>query len=118
VAPALVTIPVERLRDAPVVIGSAAIGPPQPAAARLAVAHDHPAPVPLAIAAGRHSGWTSVVRAAALRSQHYQALARLHFAHLHAPETARARHGLVLRFARADHGLQHGESARRVFVRW
>jgi hypothetical protein len=118
VAPALVTIPDERLRDAPVIIGSSAIGPPPPPAARVAVAHNRPATVPLALAAGRHSAWASAVRAAALRSQRYQQLARLHFAHRASPETARPRHGLVLRMARADHGLQRSEAPRKVFVQW
>jgi hypothetical protein len=118
VAPALVTIPDERLRDAPVIIGSAAIGPPLPASARVAVAHDRPATVPLALAAGRHSAWASAVRAAAVRSQRYQQLSRLHFAHLASPDTARARHGLVLRMARADHGPRRSGAPRRGFVQW
>ena len=118
VAPALVQIPDERLRDAPVIIGSTAIGPPPPPAAHVAVAHDHPAPATLAVAAGRHSAWAAAVRAAALRSQRYQQLARLHFAHLALPEAARARHGLVLRMARADHAASRSDAPRRVFVRW
>lgn len=118
VAAALLTIPDERLRDAPAIMGSPQIGPPPAAPVRVAAApqtHDHP---PAAKTKG--TSWASVVRAAEVRSHNFQEMARMRFTHLRVvsyADTARLRHTLVLRVARADHGPPRAETRRRVIRR-
>ncbi len=118
VAAALVSIPDERLRNAPAIMGSPQIGPPPPpAAVRVAVAA--PAREHAPVKAGR-VGWVSLLRAAEIRSRNFQEVARLHFARLRVlayTEMSRLRHTIVLRVARADHAPSHPEARKRMVKR-
>jgi hypothetical protein len=118
VAAALVWIPDERLRNAPAIMGSPRIGPPPVRVAAVAPAHAHPA----AMAKGEKPAtvWTRLVRAAEIRSRHFQEIVRLHLAHLRLvayTEGSRLRHSLVLRVARPDHPVLQSEARRRAIRR-
>jgi hypothetical protein len=118
VAGALVTIPDERLRNAPAIMGSPQVGPPPPPV-RVAAApvHEHP---PVAPNAAKGGNWVGIVRAATIRSQHFQEVARARVARLRIAtyaEVSRLRHTLVLRVARADHPALPPETRKRVIRR-
>lgn len=119
VATALVAIPAWRLRNAPAIMGSPRIGPPPPAAARVAAAgpaHGRPA----AAAKAKSAGWAGAVRAAALRSRRFQEAARVRLVRLRVAsygELSRLRRSLVLRVARADHAPAHREARKKVIRR-
>ena len=116
-ATALLTIPDQRLRNAPAIMGSPQIGPPPPPV-RIASAgpvRDH-APQ----GAEKGASWAAIVRAAAIRSHNFQDIARLHFVRLRVltyGEISRLRHSIVLRVARADHAPPHPEMRKRVIRR-
>ena len=117
-ATALLTIPDQRLRNAPAIMGSPQIGPPPPAPVRVAAAgpvRDH---APQGAAKG--ASWAAIVRAAAIRSRNFQDTARLHFVRLRVltyGEISRLRHSIVLRVARADHAPPHPEMRKRLIRR-
>lgn len=123
VATALVSIPAERLHNAPAIMGSPRIGPPPPvrvAAVASAGAHSAAEHPPASAKAEKTTLWTNLVRAAEIRSRHFQEIARLHFAHLRLvayTEGSRLRHSLVLRVARPEHAVLHFEGRRRVIRR-
>ncbi|MFZ3236198.1 MAG: DUF6600 domain-containing protein [Stellaceae bacterium] len=118
VATALVSIPDERLRNAPAIMGSPRIGPPPPVrVAAVQPAREHPAAI---VRAEKGTAWTNLVRAAEIRSRHFQEIARLRFAHLRLvayTEGLHLRHSLVLRVARPDHAVLHSEGRRRLIRR-
>ena len=125
IADALLTIPDERLRDAPAIMGSPRIGPPPPTSTRVATAapqHEHQPSFP-AVAATRSAktaAWDRMVRAAAIRSRNLQEAARLRFIRLRVSasvEMSRLRRSIVLRVARFDHVLPRSEAHRRVIRR-
>ena len=119
VATALVSIPDERLRNAPAIMGSPQIGPPPVRVAAASPAREH-ASTPPAGKAARGGNWASVVHVAEIRSRNFQESARLRFAHLRVPayaELSRLRHTIVLRVARADHAASHSEARKRVIRR-
>ncbi len=121
VATALLTIPQERLLNAPAIMGSPQIGPlpaPGHAAAGLA-AREHP-PVEQTAQATKGSGWSSLVRAAEFRSRAFQEMARERFARIR--ELAHSgglqlRHSIVLRVARSGHAVSQADARRRVIRR-
>ena len=103
VATALLTIPEERLLNAPAIMGSPQIGPP-PGRLHAATASARPR-----TSAGAHtsqaakgSAWTNLVRAAEIRSREFQEIARVRLC-------ASARVGLWRRSANAP---QHCPSRR------
>jgi hypothetical protein len=119
VAPALLTLPEQRLQDAPVLMGSPQVGPPVP---RVAVA----AP---AIARPGRAQWVnhiaalvarSVSRAKALQTAFMHRgdadrAPRLHGAHLRAPayaQSAPPRHTILLRVAHAAVAPVHGGAGK------
>jgi hypothetical protein len=119
VAPALLTLPEQRLQDAPVLMGSPQVGPPVP---RVAVA----AP---AIARPGRAQWLnhiaalvarSVSRAKALQTAFMHRVdadraPRLHGAHLRAPayaQSAQPRHTILLRVAHAAVAPVHGGAGK------
>jgi hypothetical protein len=116
IAPALLTIPRWRLRNAPAIMGSPRIGPPPPAPVRVAAAapvHGHPP----SAAKAKSVGWAATVRAAALRSRRFQEAARVRFVRLRVAssgELSHLRHSLVLRVARVDHAPPHREARKRI----
>jgi hypothetical protein len=119
-APALVTIPGWRLRNAPAIMGSPRIGPPPPLAsvriAAAAPARGHPP----AAAKAKSAAWVAAVRTAALRSRRFQEAARVRFVRLRVAssgELSRLRHSLVLRIAHADHAPPHREARKKVVRR-
>ncbi len=122
VAASLLTIPDQRLRNAPLLMGSPQIGRPAPAPAPIAVAaaaaHPHAA-APKATKTARRAGWMALVRAAAIRARNFQEAAREHFVRLRITsggEIARLRHTIVLRVARAEHSAA-GVTRRRLIRR-
>jgi len=126
VAAALVPIPDQRLRDAPAIMGSPQIGPPSPpppAPVRDAVGptvREHPATLRSAAKSAKGAVWLNLVRAATLRSQHFQEVARLRFVRLRLladAETLRLRHTLVLRVARVDHASPYPKARKRMIRR-
>lgn len=116
VAPALLTIPDWRLRNAPAIMGSPGIGPPPPPApvrVAAAAAHGHSPPA----AKAKSAVWAGLVRAAAIRSRRFQEAARVRFVRLRVAsygELSRLRHSLVLRVAHADHAPPHREPRKRM----
>ena len=72
------------------------------------------------VKAEKGAAWTNLVRAAEIRSRHFQEIARLRFAHLRLvayTEGLHLRHSLVLRVARPDHAVLHSEARRRLIRR-
>ena len=123
IAAALLTIPDERLLDAPAIMGSPDIGPPPPAPVRVAGAatiREHPPAASVAVKPGQTAAWDSIVRAAEIRSRRFQETARLRFVHLRglsSAENNRLRHTIVLRVARADHAGVISEMHKRMLRR-
>ncbi len=121
VAGSLVTIPEDRLLNAPAIMGSPQIGPP-PAPVRVAIAlaaREH-LPGEKTAQASKGSGWSSLVRAAELRSRAFQEIARerfIHIRYLAHSGTSQLRHSIVLRVARSDHAGLQGDARRRVIRR-
>jgi hypothetical protein len=119
VAAALLSLPDQRLRNAPTLMGSPEIGPPPAAPVRLAAspARDHSGPPP---GAKVEKGWTALLHAALVRSRNFQEAARQRFAHLRiaaAAEIGRLGHAVVLRVARADHAAVLPDKHRRMIRR-
>jgi len=123
IAAALLTIPGERLLDAPAIMGAPDIGPPSLAPVRVAgaaIIREHPPAAPAPIKPGKTVSWDGIVRAAEIRSRHFQETARLHFVHLRglsSAENTRLRHTIVLRVARADHAGVIFEMHKRMLRR-
>jgi hypothetical protein len=124
VAPALVTLPQERLKDAPAIMGSPQIPPPAPASpTRVAVAqpvHKHPPAAHVAAVASKRVAWASIVRAAAIRARNYQKSLLIRAAHLRAPSFAGSsgpRYSIVLRVARAAHPPLRAEARKKEIKR-
>lgn len=139
VAPALLQLPPERLRNAPAIMGSPRIGPPPPAApavtaARVAIAgvvaariagrpagRGHPPETRAGTLAAKRAAWAGTVRAAAIRARSYRRSLLVRAAHLRAPgytAPPRLRHSIVLRVAGALRvggvvHLRHPNEARR-----
>ncbi|HEY2540952.1 MAG TPA: DUF6600 domain-containing protein [Stellaceae bacterium] len=121
IADALLTIPDERLRDAPAIMGSPRIGSP-PLVAATAPRREHQPSLPAGVAgrSTKTAAWARMVRAAAIRSHNYQEVARLRFLRLRVSasvEMSRLRRSIVLRVARFDHALLHSEAHRRMIRR-
>lgn len=125
IADALLTIPDERLRNAPAIMGSPRIGPPPPMPARVAAAaptrqHQPSLPAVAATRSATTAAWDNMVRAAAIRSRNFQEAARSRFIRLRvsaSAEMSRLRRSIVLRVARFDHVLLRSEARRRVIRR-
>ena len=119
IATALVTIPEQRLRNAPAIMGSPHIGAPTPpAATRVATIPPSRERAPaerVAARAPKGGTWAGVVRVATIRSQNFQRAARLRAGHLRAPAYAAAppHYAIVLRMARAGHVASRGEARRK-----
>lgn len=119
-ATALITIPDQRLLNAPAIMGSPQIGP-RPGPVRVAAA----APAGRAVETppartAKGAGWAGIVHTALIRSRRFQEIARLHFIRLRVAasgDMARLRHSLVLRIARVDHAAFHAEAHKRVIRR-
>ena len=112
-APALLTLPEQRLLNAPVLMGSPQIGPPElhpVVIAATAILRGGRRDAPRIFAAGRvwvRAGGETAAHAALLRG-HGQVL-QLHAAHLRVPAYTLAphpRHIVLLRIARADSGTR------------
>ena len=123
VAASLLTIPDERLRNAPAIMGSPQIGPPPPAPVRLAAApplRKHLPGPPVPAKSARGTTWDNIVRAATIRSHNFQEIARLRFARLRIlaySEISRLRHTIVLRVVHADHAPLSANARKRVIRR-
>ena len=120
IATALLTIPSERLRDAPAIMGSPLVGPPLSPPAHIAAVPARELQSPVAARSAKTASWASIVHAAAMRSRNYQEAARQRFIRLRVlsgAETSRLRHSIVLRVARSDHAVMRVESHRRVIRR-
>jgi Family of unknown function (DUF6600) len=125
IADALLTIPDERLRNAPAIMGSPQIGAPTPTPVRVAAAvpqHEHqPALVKSAAArSAKTAAWDNLVRAAVIRARRFQEGARQRFIRMRvlaSTEMARLRHSIVLRVARSDHVVPQSEAHRRTIRR-
>jgi hypothetical protein len=123
IAEALLTIPDERLRNAPAIMGSPRIGPP-PAPVRVAAAAPQGEHQPALRQGGlarttKTAVWDNLVRAALIRSRKFQEAAQQHFIHIRvlgSAEMSRLRHNIVLRVARFDHAWQ-SEAHRKVIRR-
>ncbi len=121
VATALLTIPEERLLNAPTILGSPQIGPPpEPMhAATGSAAREHP-PSEHTSQAAKGSTWSSLVRAAVLHSREFQEMARerymrvREFAH---GGVLQIRHSIVLRVAHSDHTVSQPDARKRVIRR-
>jgi hypothetical protein len=121
VAPALLQLPLERLLNAPAIMGSPQIGPPAPAApARIAAAPataGQSAVTHVAARAPESSSWAKAVYSATIRSHNYVRAARMRSAHLRVPGYAaapRPRHEIILRVAHATRIPTSGEAHKRV----
>jgi len=115
VAQARVTLPEQRLQDAPVLMASPQIAPPsaQPVA-RVATTAVKPPTTRVAVKASRKGG-VKVIRAASMKPRGREQPIVIRAAHLHAPSyagQARVRQLIVLRVARNPHGAV-GKRARR-----
>ena len=123
IATALLSIPEERLLDAPAIMGSPDIGPPSPTPVRvagIATIREHPPAASVPIKPGKTAAWDSLVRAAEIRSRNFLETARLRFIHLRrmaSAESIRIRHSIVLRVARADHAGVISEMHKRMLRR-
>jgi hypothetical protein len=122
VTTALLTIPEERLLNAPTILGSPQIGrPPEPPihAATASAAREHP-PSEHTSQAAKGSTWSSLVRAAVLHSREFQEMARerymrvREFAH---GGVLQIRHSIVLRVAHSDHTVSQPDGRKRVIRR-
>jgi hypothetical protein len=108
IATALLTIPSERLRDAPAIMGSPQVGPPPSAPAHIVAVPAREPQSPVVARSAKIAAWAAIVHAAAMRSRNYQEAARQRFIRLRVfsgAETSRPRHSIVLRVARSDHAL-------------
>jgi hypothetical protein len=119
VAPALLSLPEQRLLNAPVLMGSPQIGPPETRVAAAPAATKQPNP---------RSAWTNriaalvargIKRAKALQTAHAQLrprepAARLHDGHLRVPAYAQSssRHTILLRVAHAGPPPAHGGAGK------
>jgi hypothetical protein len=119
VAPALLSLPEQRLLNAPVLMGSPQIGPPETLVAAAPAATKEPNP---------RSAWTNGIaalvarginRAKALQTAHAQLpmrepVARLHDGHLRVPAYAKSspRHTILLRVAHAGPPPAHGGAGK------
>jgi hypothetical protein len=119
VAPAQLQLPLQRLRNAPAIMGSPRIGPPPPPAppARIAAASAvHPRPVAHETAlAVKRAAWAHTVRAATIRARNYRRSLLIRAAHLRAPGYAlpRMRHTIVLRVAGTWRPLHRGKEPEK-----
>jgi hypothetical protein len=121
---ALLQLPLERLENAPAIMGSPQIGPPSPpAAARVAAAPaiGQPSPAGHVVAHFAPStAWARAVHAATIRSHNYQHAARMRGAHLRVPAYAassRPRYEIVLRVAHTSHIPRSGDARKKVIRR-
>jgi Family of unknown function (DUF6600) len=122
IAAALLTIPDQRLRNAPAIMGSPRIGAPPPvrvAATPPSGGHQPGSRVAVARSA-KLAAWDAAVRIALIRSRNFQANARLRFVRLRvftSAEGSHLRHTIVLRVARSDHAAAASAAHRRVVRR-
>ena len=106
VAPALLTLPEQRLQDAPVLMGSPQVGPPVPQLAAAAPAIARPSRVQwvnhIGALVARSVSRARALQAAFMHRRDADRAPRLHGAHLRAPayaQSAPPRHTILLRMA-------------------
>ena len=119
VSPALLTLPEQRLQDAPVLMGSPQVGPPvsRLAAAAPAIARPSRAQWVNHIAAlvARSVSRARALQAAFMHRRDADRAPRLHGAHLRAPayaQSAPSRHTILLRVAHATPAPAHGGTGK------
>jgi uncharacterized protein DUF6600 len=103
VAPAQLQLPLQRLKNAPAIMGSPGIGPPPPPAPPALVAKAAlprgPSSTHEAALAVERAAWARTVRVATIRARNYRRSLLIRTAHLRAPGylLPRMRHTIVLR---------------------
>ena len=119
VAPALLSLPEERLQDAPVLMGSPQVGPAAPRVALAAPAIARPSRTQwvnhIAALVARSMSRARVLQAAFMHRRDPGQAPRLHGAHLRAPayaQSALPRHTILLRVAHAAPAPAHGGAGK------
>lgn len=119
IAAALLTIPEDRLLNAPAIMGSPPIGPP-PAPVHTAITsavREHSPNEPTRQAA-KGSGWPGLVHANEIRLRAFQEMARERLTRIRdLAHSSQLRHSIVLRVARSDHAVSQADARRRVIRR-
>jgi hypothetical protein len=113
----LLQLPLERLENAPAIMGSPQIGPPPPPAAARVAAIGQPSPAGHGVAHfAQSTAWARAVHAATVRSRNYQLVARMRGPHLRVPAYAagsRPRYEIILRVAHTTHIPRSGEARKK-----
>jgi hypothetical protein len=119
VSPALLTLPEQRLQDAPVLMGSPQVGPPVPRLAAAAPAIARPSRAQwvnhIAALVARSVSRARALQAAFMHRRDADRAPRLHGAHLRAPayaQSAPSRHTILLRVAHATPAPAHGGTGK------